>query len=585
MAYSTQRAVSDGTLQLLMIEIEFFDKSEITAYFDNIPTTEFIWATDKSLRFNDPVPLGIEVLLRRTTDLSQPRHIFSQGAQFKDSTLDEDFKQILHIAQEAVEGANVGDIYQPLNMHGNPILNVGPAVDDGSAVSLGQVKTESASAWVAAGQAQAALAGVQASANTATQQATIATTKAGEAGASATTATQQAGIATAAVASIGGSVGEATSQADRSKNEADRSKAQADISTTKAGESSSSAAAALASKNAAAVSAATADTAGLQLGMSVWGYRPQPFKGCAVDDGQELDRATYPDFAAALDAGLLPVVTQAAWDSAPIYRACFVANSSPGKFRMRDLNGVTAGSLVPGGAFLRGGSVASPTLKQDQFQSFKMRTAEASGTPAGVAGFTADSTTTAGLRSAASTVTLYSTHTSTPITDGVNGTPRTGSETYPMHATGAWMTRLYGLITPLGSAEASSLATAYASLSSRVGVLEAVPRIRRWTSASLIIPAAAASFTHSLGVIPDSIRVTCTLTVALGGWPIGTTFTDVVGTDWVNAGYGVQVMNVTSSGFTLMGGQQGIIILSTVGAAQGVNATQCNFKVELMAWV
>lgn len=145
MAYSTQRAVSDGSLQLLMIEIEFFDKSEITAYFNNLPTTEFTWATDKAIRFDSVVPAGVEVLLQRTTDLSEVRHVFSLGAQFKDSTLDEDFQQILHIAQEAVEGANVGDIYQNLNMHGNRITNVGTAIDDGDAINLGQVRSWNAS--------------------------------------------------------------------------------------------------------------------------------------------------------------------------------------------------------------------------------------------------------------------------------------------------------------------------------------------------------------------------------------------------------------------------------------------------------
>lgn len=161
MAFSTQRGVSDGTLQLLMIEIEFFDKSEITAYFNNIPTTAFVWATDKSIRFNSPVPNGVEVLIRRTTDLSQPRHIFSQGAQFKESTLDEDFRQILHIAQEAIEGANVGDIYQTLNMHGNFIKNVANAVDPGDVMNLGQVQ-----AWSGSALNQA---------NIATTQATLAT--------------------------------------------------------------------------------------------------------------------------------------------------------------------------------------------------------------------------------------------------------------------------------------------------------------------------------------------------------------------------------------------------------------------------
>lgn len=154
MAYSTQRAVSDGTLQLLMIAIEFFDKSEITVYLNNLPTTEYTWATDKSIRMNTPVPQGVELMFRRTTDLAKVRHVFSAGAQFKDSTLDDDFKQILHIAQEAVEGANVGDIYADLNMHGNRVINVGTATSDNDAVSLGQVKVESESAWVAAQQSR-----------------------------------------------------------------------------------------------------------------------------------------------------------------------------------------------------------------------------------------------------------------------------------------------------------------------------------------------------------------------------------------------------------------------------------------------
>lgn len=462
MAFSTQRAVSDGTLQLLMIEIEFFDKSEITAYFDNIPTTAFIWATDKSLRFDAPVPAGIEVLLRRTTDLSAPRHIFSQGAQFKDSTLDEDFKQILHIAQEAVEGANVGDIYQPLNMHGNPILNVGPAVDDGSAVSLGQVKTESASAWVAANQATAALAGVQASAATATQQAGIATTKAAAAAASEAVATQQAVIATTAVASIGTSVGDAAASAATAT-------AQAGISTTKANESSASAASALASKNAAAISAATADTAGLQLGMTTWGHRAQPFRGFAVDDGQELERALYPDFAAALDAGLFPLTSEADWQANPQNRAYFVANSSSGKFRMRDLNGASSGTFTPGGVFLRGGTVPA-SFKKDQIQN--------------IVGAAGQGFTSVNPYEAAQTTGAFAVNGNTPgsppapaagaltgsnrITFDASRVVRTGTETFPTHATGAWMTRLYGLITPLGSAEASSLATAYASIASDI---------------------------------------------------------------------------------------------------------------------
>lgn len=141
MSYSTQRSVSDGTLQLLMLEIEFFDKSEITAYLDNLPTTDFVWATDSSIRFNAPVPAGVEVLLRRTTDLSSPRHVFTDGAQFKAATLDEDFKQILHIAQEAKEGLDLTDVFNNLDMHQFRVRNLAPGILSTDAVTLGQAES------------------------------------------------------------------------------------------------------------------------------------------------------------------------------------------------------------------------------------------------------------------------------------------------------------------------------------------------------------------------------------------------------------------------------------------------------------
>lgn len=196
MAFSTQRAVSDGTLQLLQLSINFFDKSEITVYFDNVPTTAYTWATSNSIHFDSVVPNGVEALIRRTTDLSEVRHVFSLGAQFKDSTLDDDFRQILHIAQEAVEGANVGDIYSTLNMHGNTITNVGLATAPGDAVSLGQIAVESSSAWLANTQAQAAASAAGVSQSSAAASAAAASGSAASASGSATTATTQAGIST-----------------------------------------------------------------------------------------------------------------------------------------------------------------------------------------------------------------------------------------------------------------------------------------------------------------------------------------------------------------------------------------------------
>lgn len=167
MAFSTQRAVSNGTLQVLLLSIKYIDKSEITVYVNSIETSAYTWASDTSIRLNSVVPNGQEVLIRRTTDMSKIRHQFTTGAQFKASTLDEDFQQILHISQEALEGGTVRDLFNVLNMHGYKISNLGKATADGDAVSLGQVKTESASAWTAAAEAKASAAAALLSKNTA----------------------------------------------------------------------------------------------------------------------------------------------------------------------------------------------------------------------------------------------------------------------------------------------------------------------------------------------------------------------------------------------------------------------------------
>lgn len=107
MAYSTQEVVSDGTLTLLDISIGYFEREDITVYFDGVPNA-YPWAwvgtTQHTIEFVPAVPAGVVVLLRRDTDIDQPRHIFSLGAQFTSQSLDEAILQVLRIAQEAREG-------------------------------------------------------------------------------------------------------------------------------------------------------------------------------------------------------------------------------------------------------------------------------------------------------------------------------------------------------------------------------------------------------------------------------------------------------------------------------------------------
>lgn len=142
MANSNQSIVSDGTLELLNISINYLDRADLSVYFDGILDAlpwEWVGDTDRSITFSPAVPLGVTVLVVRHTDLQKVRHEFSKGASFQNVTLDENFNQILMAVQENQEGVGLTDIYNDLDFHGNNPTNLGVASDASDAVPLGQL--------------------------------------------------------------------------------------------------------------------------------------------------------------------------------------------------------------------------------------------------------------------------------------------------------------------------------------------------------------------------------------------------------------------------------------------------------------
>lgn len=160
MSYSTQRAVSlDGMLALLDIEIEYFGREEISVYFNSVQDAHpwnWVGTSEHQIAFSPPVPIGVEVLVKRSTDISQPRHVFSQGAAFEEAVLDEVLLQTLHIAQEARENATIEEVFTNLNMHGYRMTNVGDPVDDLDAVNKRSFTSHDAQILVYRGQCEAA---------------------------------------------------------------------------------------------------------------------------------------------------------------------------------------------------------------------------------------------------------------------------------------------------------------------------------------------------------------------------------------------------------------------------------------------
>lgn len=247
MAYSIQRAVSDGTMTLLPVSIEYFDRSEIKVAFDDVvSSTGWSWvgATDKTLAFSPAIPNGVEVSVIRTTDLSELRHQYALGAQFTAESMDESFKQVMHIAQEAAERQLGGDFFTDVNMHGYQIQNLGPATAPDHAVTLQQYQADANGASAAKDIAVAAAASASSSASAAGASATSAGASASAASSSASAASASKSAASASASSASTSASTATTKAAEavvSASSAAASAAAASVSETNAAASAAAA--------------------------------------------------------------------------------------------------------------------------------------------------------------------------------------------------------------------------------------------------------------------------------------------------------------------------------------------------------
>lgn len=140
--YSVQIAVSDGTLTRIALSIEYFEKDDITLY-RNLELTPLVlgadWQWDGNtainLLTNTPVPDGDYITVRRNTNIDRAFNIYDGGAAFSRDTLDENFKQMIYLAQEFTEGNGLTGLFFPLDMHGFQIKNLGTPTDPRDAVT------------------------------------------------------------------------------------------------------------------------------------------------------------------------------------------------------------------------------------------------------------------------------------------------------------------------------------------------------------------------------------------------------------------------------------------------------------------
>lgn len=144
--YSVQEETSDGTLDRVVLGIDFIDTSHIHVFRSDIETelavgVDYTWDGDTAINLSVTVPTGVVVTLLRRTLYNAMLNVFSGGAPFTRVVLDENFEQILMLSQEATESSLTYDYYRNLNLHNHRILSIGSPIADTDAASKIYVDT------------------------------------------------------------------------------------------------------------------------------------------------------------------------------------------------------------------------------------------------------------------------------------------------------------------------------------------------------------------------------------------------------------------------------------------------------------
>ena len=148
MARSIQTVVSSGSLVILGVTLDYYERDDITVYFNDVAQlTGWGWVgtTDKTIVFDPAVPAGVTVKLQRRTDVDRMKHIFTSGAQFKSTNVDTNFTQLLHAVQEIQESGVPPSAVGGLDMANEKITSLAPGTTGADAVNKAQLDAAVAS--------------------------------------------------------------------------------------------------------------------------------------------------------------------------------------------------------------------------------------------------------------------------------------------------------------------------------------------------------------------------------------------------------------------------------------------------------
>jgi hypothetical protein len=310
--------------------------------------------------------------------------------------------------------------------------------------------------------------------------------------------------------------------------------------------------------------------------------RSAMWAGYAPEDGQLLSRALYPDAWASIQAGAVPVCTDAEWLADPAKRGCFTPGDGSTTFRVPDTNGVQPGSYGP--VYPSGGSGDGGAILRDRIQNI---TGELNGIYGELAkagetskGAFSPKASTSGSYKAGSGAAWETANTLASF--DASRVARTGDTTRPITVEGCWAVRLFGAVQNTGSADAAALATAVAGLTSRITTLE---------QATTLVNAAGQA--AALGFVRETVSATLPANLAINTRysitnpfgatvPVKCTLYLYVNSKWsevdgsmaaLSTGYGAKAFYVPGEGVVIQTGRTGLMSVSTDTLSGHANTT------------
>ena len=260
MATTSNTYTGNGSNKLFSITFPYLETSDIDVYLNGTLqtiTTQYIFANATTIEFVTAPANGATILLDRSTDDSTLQATFFPGSSIKASDLNDDFDQVLYIAQEtANEAATATSTAASATSTANTALSQSAA-----AVSTANTASSNASAAVStANTASTNASNAVTTANTASSNATTAVNTANAATSTANTASSNASAAVSTANTASSNASAAVSTANTASSNASAAVSTANAANSTANTASTNASNAVTTANAATATANTANT-------------------------------------------------------------------------------------------------------------------------------------------------------------------------------------------------------------------------------------------------------------------------------------------------------------------------------------